>query len=165
VSDPTSRGAIKALGAQVDLDPALRAAWVARAEAQGLAVEPELPGKKLVRLVLDRAGDAQVRTNPIARDEAFTCAHCGRDVPIGGKRPRDHCPWCLHSRHVDVVPGDRAATCGGLLVPVAVHPGDKSLDIVYRCAACGAPRKNRVLDDLDVPDSAAAVRALVRATP
>lgn len=162
MSDPTSRGAIKALGAQIDADPALRAAWVARAEGQGHEVEPGMPGKKLVRLVLDRAAEAQVRTNPIARDEAFTCAHCGRDVPLGGKRPRDHCPWCLHSRHVDVVPGDRAATCGGLLVPVGIHPGDKSLDLVYRCATCGASKKNRVLDDLDVPDSPAAVRALVQ---
>ncbi len=157
---PKSRGDIKQLGARIDADPELRRAWVLRAEQRGLAVESGVPGKKLVRMVLDRADQAQVRTNPIARDEAFTCVQCGRDVPLGGKRPRDHCPWCLHSRHVDVVPGDRAATCGGLLVPLRLEPGSGSLDILYRCASCGAAARNRVLDDLAVPDDPAAVRAL-----
>lgn len=160
MTDPKSRGDIKKLGTCIDADPALRATWLRRAEARGLVVGDEIPGKKLVRLVLDRAEDAQVRTNPIARDEAFTCAHCGRDVPIGGKRPRDHCPWCLYSRHVDKVPGDRAETCGGLLVPLRLEPSKGSLDIIYRCQSCGASMRNRVLDDLAVPDDAAAVRAL-----
>ncbi|MSP56847.1 MAG: RNHCP domain-containing protein [Myxococcales bacterium] len=106
-----------------------------------------------------------MRTNPIARDEAFRCQHCDRDVPVGGRRPRDHCPWCLHSLHVDIVPGDRAAGCGGLLVPSGVEPSAKGLDILYRCDRCGAARKNRVLDDLTVPDDPAAVRGLVARVP
>ncbi len=159
-----SRGDIKRLGADIDRDPLLRAEWIERARRSGVDdIDSELPGKKLVRLVLGRSDAAQVRTNPIARDEAFTCASCGREVPVGGRRPRDHCPWCLHSRHVDVVPGDRAESCGGLLVPVALEPGGGGLAIVYRCASCGAPRRNRVLDDLALPDDPAALRTLVAA--
>lgn len=158
-----SRGEIKKLGAKIDSDPTLRAAWVIKARAAGGEVDDETPGKKLVRLALARALDAQIRTNPIARDEAFHCQHCDSDVPVGGKRPRDHCPFCLHSMHVDNVPGDRAAGCGGLLVPTGIAPSDKGLDIHYRCERCGAVRKNRVLDDLMVPDDPAAVRALVPA--
>lgn len=158
--DPESRGDVKRVGAQIDVDPELRASWESRARAAGL--DPEdvagMPGKKLVRAVLDRASTAQVRKNPIARDEAFTCAVCGADVPVGGRRPRDHCPWCLRSLHVDVVPGDRAAGCGGVLEPVALEPGRDGLDLVYRCAQCGAARRNRVLDDLSVPDDPAALR-------
>lgn len=158
--DPETRGDVKRLGARLDGDAALRAAWEARAVAGGVdpAEARELPGKKLIRLVLDRSGSAQVRRNPIARDEAFTCACCGQDVPIGGRRPRDHCPWCLRSLHVDVVPGDRAADCGGVLEPIALEPGADGLDLVYRCARCGAARRNRVLDDLAVPDDPAALR-------
>jgi predicted RNA-binding Zn-ribbon protein involved in translation (DUF1610 family) len=161
-----SRGDVKRLGADIDRDPALRAEWLERARRAGADLsefDGELPGKKLVRLVLGRSDAAQVRTNPIARDEAFTCSSCGRAVPVGGRRPRDHCPWCLHSRHVDVVPGDRAESCGGLLVPVALEPGGGSLAIVYRCASCGVSRRNRVLDDLSVPDDPAALRKLAAA--
>lgn len=156
----STRGDVKALGARIDEDPDLRAQWLVRARAVGADVADDTPGKKLVRLALARSESAQVRTNPIARDEAFCCQHCARDVPIGGRRPRDHCPWCLHSLHVDVVPGDRAARCGGLLVPEALQPGDRGLDILYRCQACGTERKNRVLADLEVPDDPRAVERL-----
>lgn len=156
-----TRGAIKLLGARIDAEPALRAEWEIKAGAVGQGIV----GKKLVRWALDRAAAAQVRTTPVARDEAFTCAYCGAEVPLGGRRPRDHCPRCLHSLHVDVVPGDRAATCGGLLVPLGLQSRAGQLDILFRCASCGADRRNRVLDDLTVPDDPVAVRALAsRAT-
>ena len=38
--------------------------------------------------------------------EDFTCEHCGREVHGNGYT--NHCPHCLHSKHVDVNPGDRA---------------------------------------------------------
>ncbi len=159
VFESRSRGDIKRAGAWLDGEGRdQRAALVARAAARGAVIPEdwqEMPGKKLVRLCLARATEAQVRTNPIHRDEAFTCLHCGRDVPPGGRRPRDHCPWCLHSLHVDVVPGDRAAGCDGTLVPIAVDLGD----LVYRCARCGAVRRNRILDDLDPPDDPSAIAA------
>ncbi len=162
-----SRGAIKRGGAYLDAAGVeARAALVAAARARG-AVVPEswadLDGKRLLKACLDRAAGAQVRTTPIARDESFTCANCARAVPCGGRRPRDHCPWCLHSLHVDVVPGDRASTCGGSLVPLAAERSTKGKGwmIVYRCVACGAVRRNRVLDDVEPADDPATVRALV----
>lgn len=164
-----SRGEVKRGGDFLDgVGSGLRAALVAEAVRRGADLPDdweELDGKRLLRACLARTDGAQVRKNPIARDEAFGCAHCGHEVPEGGRRPRDHCPHCLHSLHVDVVPGDRAAGCGGLLVPQAIEPGAKGTRIRYRCAACGAERFNRVLDDLAIPDEPAALRALSARSP
>lgn len=156
-----SRGDLKRWGAWLDGDGRmLRPVLEARVRAAGHDDVEGMPGKKLLRLALDRSAGAQVLGTPVARDEAFRCGTCGRDVPAGGRRPRDHCPACLHSRHVDVVPGDRAADCGGDLVPVGVDRAAKGWMLRYRCARCGAERRNRVLDDLDPPDDPAVVRAL-----
>lgn len=72
--------------------------------------------------------------------EDFTCARCGTAVAGGGYT--NHCPRCLWSRHVDVNPGDRAATCGGLMEPVAVELRRGEYAITHRCIVCGALRKN-----------------------
>ncbi len=161
-----SRGDIKMAGEWLDgAGRARRQELVARAMALGAAFPEdwaEMEGRRLLKLAMARADGAQVRTNPIPRDESFVCVACGRDVPKGGRRPRDHCPHCLHSVHVDVVPGDRAADCAGLLVPVAIVASGKGAMIEYRCARCGAARRNRVLDDLAVPDDPAALRGLAR---
>jgi DNA-directed RNA polymerase subunit RPC12/RpoP len=160
-----SRGEIKRWGAWLDGEGApLRGRLLEAARARGAPLTEAceaLDGKRLLRACLARAGEAQVRRNPIPRDEAFRCAHCGLDVPAGGRRPRDHCPACLHSLHVDVVPGDRAAGCGGLLVPRALVRAAKGELIVYRCARCGMERRNRVLSDIEPPDDAREVRKLV----
>ncbi len=130
-----TRGDIKELGADIDEDAELRAVAMGLATSRGVEIEPDVPGKRLVRLLLDRADAAQVRKNPIHRDEAFTCAHCGRAVPPGGAPVRDHCPWCLRGLHVDVVPGDRAAGCGGVLDPVGFERRPEVV-ILYRCRRC-----------------------------
>ena len=46
-------------------------------------------------------------------DEEFICENCGKHVPKLGYTCRNHCPYCLHSKHVDINPGDRAETCHG----------------------------------------------------
>ena len=72
-------------------------------------------------------------------DGGFTCLHCGREVPPLGYTSRNHCPFCLWSLHVDVLPGDRANPCGGLLRPVKTEPDPKKgFVIVHRCEKCGA---------------------------
>ncbi len=95
------------------------------------------------------------RFQAIGTNTGFTCSNCGADVPplVNGSY-RNHCPWCLHSLHVDVNPGDRANTCGGVLEPIAVeHSGKKGWVIVHRCRACGEMRRNKAaLDDPDCPD-------------
>ena len=40
-------------------------------------------------------------------NNSFTCANCGTLVhPLQNGSVRNHCPACLHSLHVDVMPGD-----------------------------------------------------------
>lgn len=88
------------------------------------------------------------KTHPC--DEIFTCKHCGRQVvPAGaGSDHRNHCPYCLHSLHLDLEPGDRAADCGGIMEPVAVwvrKSGEWA--IIHRCRRCGSFSSNRVAAD------------------
>lgn len=99
---------------------------------------------------------------------AFTCGHCGLQVqPLQNGSVRNHCPGCLHSRHLDVLPGDRASTCGGDMVPVGVeHSGKKGWLIVHRCAECGHTGRNRAaLDDPGQPDDFDVLVALSTARP
>ncbi|MBQ2667751.1 MAG: RNHCP domain-containing protein [Clostridia bacterium] len=82
--------------------------------------------------------------------EPFVCSVCGRDViPEGaGSDHRNHCPYCLSSKHLDIEPGDRAADCGGTMEPIAVwvrKHGEWA--IVHRCRICGALSSNRIAAD------------------
>lgn len=150
-----SRGQLKRLAATLDREPGLRAAVVGEGRRRGAQLPDEAltwPAKKLLRLALAREEGARVRTNPIMRDEAFTCAHCGHEVPPMGRTARDHCPRCLRSLHVDVVPGDRAADCGGILDPVRAEQRHGQWVLHYRCRTCGADRVNRALLDGEEPD-------------
>ena len=47
--------------------------------------------------------------------EDFICEHCNN--PVKGNGYTNHCPYCLYSKHVDEDPGDRAATCHGIMEP------------------------------------------------
>ena len=49
--------------------------------------------------------------NFVKNDDEFICDNCGRKVPKLGYSSRNHCPYCLHSKHVDIKPGDRMETC------------------------------------------------------
>ena len=82
--------------------------------------------------------------------------------PLSSGGYRNHCPVCLHSLHVDVNPGDRAADCGGVMEPVAVeHSSKKGWVLVHRCRDCGAARRNKAaLDDSNQPDDYEAIIAL-----
>lgn len=72
-------------------------------------------------------------------DTGFICAHCGREVLPLGYTSRNHCPFCLYSRHVDINPGDRANDCGGLLRPVRATPDPRRGYVIeHRCEKCGA---------------------------
>jgi hypothetical protein len=157
-----TRGEIKAIGAWIDDagDDALRAALIRHAQRRGAEVDVDdasLPGKKLLRAVLAREAEAHALGNPIHRDEGFDCVHCGRRVGPNGRVPRNHCPSCLRSLHVDVVPGDRAAGCGGQMDPVGVRMSGELVSLVHRCARCGAERVNKVVRHGDEPDDWEAV--------
>ncbi len=96
-------------------------------------------------------------------DAGFRCAHCGREVLPLGYSSRNHCPFCLWSLHVDVNPGDRANTCGGLMEPIRVEPDPKKgYIILHRCTVCGEIHRNRAAQEARVqPDD---LRLLIRLT-
>ena len=77
-------------------------------------------------------------------DEGFVCANCGKTVEPMGTSSRDHCPFCLWSLHVDVMPGDRANDCRGKLRPIRTEPHPRhEFVIVYKCEKCGELHRNR----------------------
>jgi len=80
-------------------------------------------------------------------NESFTCMHCGCEVPqTSSTTPRNHCPFCLWSRHVDINPGDRANPCKGMMMPIdiLVH-SRKTYVIVHECTKCGKRSKSRAI--------------------
>ena len=83
-------------------------------------------------------------------DSGFICAHCGAEVPPLGYTSRDHCNKCLHSLHVDIIPGDRENECKGTLVPVQTLPdAKKGFIIIYKCTKCGSTVRNMAARDDD----------------
>ncbi|MBA3724412.1 MAG: RNHCP domain-containing protein [Candidatus Levybacteria bacterium] len=95
----------------------------------------------------------------------FTCSHCKQFIVIDdsmGTAHRNHCNYCLWSKHVDLQkPGDRKATCHGGMQPVGLtfkdegndkygNPRQGELKIVHRCAADLAISTNRIAADDDV---------------
>ena len=81
-------------------------------------------------------------------DEPFICEVCGKKVNSLGYTARDHCPYCLSSKHVDINPGDRAEKCHGTLKPIAIEPSKKGTHkIVYKCLKCGMQKKNIAAKD------------------
>ncbi len=81
-------------------------------------------------------------------DEEFICDNCGKKVVRLGYSCRNHCPFCLHSKHVDKNPGDRQELCHGDLEPVGLEiDSKKGYVIVFKCKKCGAIRKNKSATD------------------
>ena len=69
-------------------------------------------------------------------DESFVCDECGAIVEKLNYTARDHCNNCLCSKHLDIMPGDRRANCGGTLRPIAIEKGSKDkLKIVINIAS------------------------------
>lgn len=79
----------------------------------------------------------------------FACIRCGRQIPKhSGGSYRNHCPYCLWSKHVDISPGDRAADCGAPMEPAAVdYTGKKGYILIHRCTACAAQDRNKLAPD------------------
>ncbi len=79
------------------------------------------------------------------RKENFVCEHCGTQVEGNGYT--NHCPQCLYSKHVDIMPGDRAEQCLGLMKPIDVVKTRDGYIITHQCEKCGAVRRNKTSDD------------------
>lgn len=87
-------------------------------------------------------------------DAGFICRNCGREVLPLGYTSRNHCPFCLCSLHVDILPGDRANPCGGILRPVRTEPDAKrGYILIQRCEKCAAIVRNKTAHEAKVqPD-------------
>lgn len=77
--------------------------------------------------------------------EDFLCEQCGTFVK--GTGYTNHCPRCLWSKHVDVNPGDRAATCGGMMKPINIELKKGEYVILHQCIKCGFEKRNKSAKD------------------
>jgi ribosomal protein L37E len=82
-------------------------------------------------------------------EEDFICEQCG--LPVSGNGYTNHCPRCLWSKHVDVNPGDRQATCRGSMEPIGIESKGGKYIVVHHCIVCGFGRRNKIgmEDDFD----------------
>ena len=83
-------------------------------------------------------------------DESFVCGNCGKNVEKLNYTARDHCPYCLYSKHVDINPGDRANDCQGLLKPIGIERFKDTYKIIYKCIKCNKNHKNIIAKDDDI---------------
>ena len=94
----------------------------------------------------------------------FVCVHChnfvSAHVTLAGVNHRNHCPYCLSSRHLDLyAAGDRLAACQARMKPIGLTLKRRSkkyarfdqgeLMIVHRCEDCGQFAINRIAADDD----------------
>src|SRR5512134_2401456 len=101
----------------------------------------------------------------------FRCGHCGNHVSaahmLSGVNNRNHCPYCLWSRHLDLfAAGDRLSACKGQMKPIGLtmkHDRNKyrldqrgELMLVHECTECKALSINRIAAD-DDPETVMAV--------
>ncbi|GII05431.1 RNHCP domain-containing protein [Planobispora takensis] len=76
----------------------------------------------------------------VLRTETFACVRCGLTVtalaPDG--RRRNHCPSCLHSRHIlDHVEGG-PSECRSRMTPISIAvPRNGDWMLIHRCVRCG----------------------------
>lgn len=80
---------------------------------------------------------------------SFKCEKCGSQViPLTNGSYRNHCPFCLYSKHLDNKPGDRLSHCKGLMKPIALdYSSKKGYQIVHQCIKCEKIQKNKVAKD------------------
>ena len=80
--------------------------------------------------------------------ENFTCGNC--KYKVKGNGFTNHCPKCLYSKHVDVYPGDRAETCGGLMKPVFLELEKHGYKLTHECLKCGAKTHCKTSEQDDI---------------
>ena len=80
-------------------------------------------------------------------DETFICDNCGKKIEKLNYSARDHCNYCLYSKHVDINPGDRLNECQGLMIPIDIEKFKNTYKIIYKCQKCGQTHKNIMAND------------------
>ncbi len=93
----------------------------------------------------------------------FWCVHChgfvSADTRLSGVQNRNHCPYCLWSRHVDLnIAGDRLSACKSPMRPIGltiktiqkkygISQGE--LLLIHLCEGCNNLSLNRIAADDD----------------
>ena len=95
----------------------------------------------------------------------FVCMAChnfvSAETALSGVHNRNHCPYCLTSRHLDLFEaGDRLSACKARMRPVALSlkktrkkytgPNEGEVMIVHMCEGCGKVSINRIAADDDI---------------
>jgi len=100
------------------------------------------------------------------KTDGFTCIRCRQFVEqrAAGTRHRNHCPYCLWSRHLDEQPGDRRSPCRAPMEPIGIEVReDGEWAILYRCTGCKHINANRIAgDDRELALLQLALRPLAR---
>lgn len=111
---------------------------------------------------MDRRKEREKRLNLEEKKGGFRCCNCGQWVPFSefiGTKHRNHCPFCLWSKHVDLKKsGDRKAECQARMKPIGLtfkHEGiDKygkikqgEIMLIHECTNCGKISINRIAGD------------------
>lgn len=96
----------------------------------------------------------------------FRCTVCRHTVSVqpalSGVHNRNHCPYCLWSRHVDLAQaGDRLSACKGGMRPIGltlkrehkkyVSATSGELMLIHQCTECGKLSINRIAADDHTP--------------
>ena len=99
---------------------------------------------------------------PRSSNNDFRCIHCGNYVSalqvVSGVHNRNHCPYCLHSRHLDALKsGDRLSGCQAVMRPVGLtlkrtrnkyaRAESGELMLIHQCLGCGRLSINRIAAD------------------
>jgi len=85
-------------------------------------------------------------------NDSFICENCEKKVE---KHPnwsaRNHCPYCLHSKHLDdILPGDRASACSWIMKPIWIdHKKNKWNMMRHKCSVCNKEMLNKIAPDDD----------------
>jgi DNA-directed RNA polymerase subunit RPC12/RpoP len=81
-------------------------------------------------------------------NDSFVCEECHNHVNALSGGFRNHCSYCLWCKHVDIVPGDRAETCQGMMETIRKEwHSKKGWMIVHKCVECGKEHRNKTADD------------------
>ena len=88
-------------------------------------------------------------------NDGFICENCGQRVlPLTNGSYRNHCPYCLYSKHVDRVPGDRLSNCKGLMKPTGLkYKSGKGYQLIHKCLECESKKVNIIAENTVQPDS------------
>jgi hypothetical protein len=94
----------------------------------------------------------------------FKCGYCGNFVSaahvLSGVNNRNHCPYCLWSRHLDLfAAGDRLSACKGQMKPIGLTmkrsknkyqiKSRGELMLIHECVDCRSLSINRIAADDD----------------